>query len=317
MLGIDTGTYSLKFCLSEKRGSVFAIERIGELVTFSGESENPVLSPVDVRLFFQRNHLPKEAVFSFFYPQMVLQRINLPEMSPEELENALQWEAHSLIPGEKSFQVSWSVLKKSNGTMDVLFTAVPSPPVESYVDTFVQAGIRVEAVEPYVMSLTKGFLSLHPEYFESAFTLVDIGFEKTTIVCFGDWNILLARNFGWGMRKVWNALREKFHLSPVEVFEVLRRSEAPYQLREAVSLVSQDLLLELKRSFTFFQAEFGVRVLERIFLSGGGALCGPLREYLSQGLSLGFQSLRPLSLEDKEPVPSERFLTAVGASLWK
>lgn len=317
MLGIDTGTYSLKFCLSEKRGSVFAIERVGELVTFSGEPENSVFSPADVRLFFQRHRLPREAVFSFFYPQMVLQRISLPEMSSEELENALQWEAHSLIPGEKSFQVSWSVLKKGNGAMDVLFAAVPSPPVESYVDTFAQAGIRVEAVEPYVMSLTKGFLSLHPECFESAFILVDVGFEKTTVVCFGDRNILFARNFGWGMRKVWNALREKFLLSPVEVFEVLRRSEAPYQLREAVPLVSQDLLLELKRSFTFFQAEFGARVLEKIFLSGGGALCSPLREYLTQGLSLSFQSLRPLSLEGRESVPSERFLTAVGASLWR
>ncbi|MEN3202704.1 MAG: pilus assembly protein PilM [Atribacterota bacterium] len=317
MLGVDTGTYSLKFCLSEKRGSGFVIERVGELVTFTGELEKPSFSPADIRLFFQRNRLPKEAVFSFFHPQMVLQRMNFPEMSPEELENALQWETRSLIPGEESFQISWSIVTKNNGGMDVLFAAVPSPPVESYVDTFAQVGIRVEAVEPHVMSLTKGFLGLHPEFFEAAFTLVDVGFEKTTIICFGDRNILLSRNFGWGMRKIWNVLQEKFRFSPVETFEVIRRSEVPYQLREAVSLVSQDLFLELKRSFTFLQAEFGAQVLERVFLSGGGALCSPLREYLSQGFSLNFQLLRPLSLEGKEPIPSERFLAAVGASLWK
>ncbi len=317
MLGVDTGSYSLKFCLSEKRGSSFWIERIGELVTFTGEAESPISLPVDVRLFFQRNRLPKEAVFSFFYPQMVLQRMTIPEMSPGEVEHTLQWETHSLIPGEERFQVSWNVLKKSNGSMDILFAAVPSPAVESYVDVFARAGIRMEAIEPHVISLTRGFLSLHPEFFEAAFTLVDVGFEKTTIICFGDRNILLARNFGWGMRRIWNILREKFHLSPVETFEVLRRSEVPYQLEEVVPLASQDLFLELKRSFTFFQAEFGSHVLQRIFLSGGGALCKPLREYLSQGLSLTFDSLRPLLLGSKEPVASERFLAAVGASLWR
>lgn len=317
MLGIDTGSYSLKFCLSERWGSSFTIEKVGELVIFTGEAENPAFSPSDVRLFLQRNRLPKEATFSFSYPQMVLQRMNFPEMSPEELENAIQWEAHSLIPGEESFQVSWSILKRDNGSMDVLFAAVPSPAVEAYVDTFARAGIWVEAVEPHVMSLTKGFLSLHPELFEVAFTLVDVGFEKTTIVCFGDQNVLFSRNFGWGMRKIWDVLQKKFHLSPVETLEILRRSEAPYQLEEAVPLASQDLFLELKRSFTFFQAEFGSRLLEKIFLSGGGALCKPLRDYLSEGLSLTFQPLRPLFLEGKESIPSERFLAAVGASLWK
>lgn len=317
MLGIDTGTYSLKFCFSERRGSLFTVEKVGELIVFSGESGGSAFSGADVRLFLQRNRLPKGAVFSFFHPQMVLQRMNFPEMNPRELENALQWETHSLIPGEERFEVSWSVLKKDGGTLDVLFAAVPSPPLELYVDTFARVGIRVEAVEPHVMSLTKGFLSLHPECFETAFTLVDIGFEKTTVICFGDRNILLSRNFGWGMRKVWHTLREKFQFSPIETFEVLRRSEAPYQLKEAVSLSSQDLFLELKRSFTFFQAEFGVRVLERVFLSGGGALCTPLREYLRQNLSLSFQPLRPLSLEGKEPIPSERFLAAIGASLWR
>lgn len=317
MLGIDTGTYALKFCLSEKRGSHFVIERVGELVTFTGEKKDIPLSSQDVRLFLQRNNLPREATFSFFSPQMVLQRMNFPEMSPQELANALQWEAHSLIPGEESFQVSWSIVEKRNGTMDILFVAVPSPPVEAYVDVFAKAGIRVEAVEPHVMSLTKGFLSLHPEFFEATFTLVDIGFEKTMIVCFGDHNILFSRNFGWGMRKVWDTLREKFSLSPVETFEILRRSEAPYQLEEAVPLASQDLFLELKRSFTFFQTEFGARVLERIFLSGGGALCTPLRKYLSHGLSLNFEMLRPLVLEGKGSIPSERFLAAVGASLWR
>jgi len=122
------------------------------------------------------------------------------------------------------------------------------------------------------------------------------------------------------MKRVWDALSEEFHLSPVEAFEILRRGESaagvPYQLEEAIPLASPDLVSELRRSFAFFQAEFGVQVLEQVFLSGGGALCYPLRRHVTQELSLDFQTLRPLLL-GKDSIASERFLAALGASLWK
>lgn len=320
MLGLDTGSYAFKFCLSEKRGPTFEILRVGEVIVFDEGTVVHSLSGGDIRSFFQRHRLPREAALSFSYPHMVLQRVSLPEMSQEELENALQWEAHSLIPGEESFQVSWNILGKSEGKMDILFSAVPSPAVEAYVDTFARAGVRVEAVEPHVVSLIKGFLSLHSEFFDVAFTLVDLGFEKTTVICFSNHTIALSRYFSWGMRRVWDVLRGKFQLPQLEAFEVLRRGEStegvPYQLEDAVLEASQDLVLELKRSFTFLQAEFGPQVLERVFLSGGGALCQPLREYITQGLSLSFQAPRPLLL-GKNSLSSERFLAAVGVSLWK
>jgi type IV pilus assembly protein PilM len=317
MLGIDTGSYALKFCLSEAQGKDFALRRVGEFVLLS---EKAPLTSEGIRLFFHRNRLPREVTLSFSHPRMVFQRVSFPEMPQEELENTLQWEARSLIPDEENFQVSWSIVGKNGGKMEVLFAAVPLQEVERYVDVFSRAGVRVEAVEPHVTSLVKGFLGLHPEFFEQAFTLVDIGFGKTTLICFANHHVLLSRSFSWGMKRLWDALSEEFHLSPVEAFEVLRRGEGtagiPYQLEEAIPLVSPDLVSELKRSFAFFQAEFGARVLEQIFLLGGGALCRPLRSYVAQGLSLDFQTPRPLTL-GKDSIASERFLAALGASLWK
>lgn len=323
MLGIDAGSYALKFCLSEKRGESFAILRVGELVLVREENLPKRMTTLqeNLRLFLQRNRLPKEIVLSFSHPQIVFQRINLPEMSQEELGNALQWEAHSLIPGEESFQVGWSILGKNGEKMDVLFSAVPSPVIEEFVETFDQTGIWIEAVEPHPISLMRGFLSLHPELFEASFTLVDIGFEKTTVICFGNRNVFLSRHLSWGMKRVQGILQEKFRLSPPEAIEVVKRGENregfPNQLEEAVLSTSQDLVLELKRSFTFFQTEFGPRVLEKIFFSGGGALCQPLRSYISQSLSISPENTSPLVLRKRESLPSERFLAAVGASLWK
>jgi len=155
MLGIDTGSYALKFCLSEAQGKDFALLRVGEFVLFP---EKAPLTSEDIRLFFQRNRLPREATLSFSHPRMVFQRVSLPEMPQEELENTLQWEARSLIPDEENFQVGWSIVGKNGGKMEVLFAAVPLQEVERYVDVFSKAGVRVEAVEPHVTSLVKGFL---------------------------------------------------------------------------------------------------------------------------------------------------------------
>jgi len=326
MLGVDLGDYSLKYCLSRKRKeNRFEIFRVGELalpgeIFSEGEIKSQNLLAENLRLFWQRNRLPREVALAFYHPQMVFQGITLPEMPEVELENALRWEASSIIVGEDNLQVGWQVLQKDARGLEILFSAFPTIAVSECVSAFLKAGIKVEAVEPQSLSLLRGVLSMEEELLQSSFVLLDIGFQKSMITYFSKGKLVFSRYFGWGLKRIWNALREKFNLLPVEIMEVMNRGRSvlniPYQLEEVVSGTIQDLAVELRRSIAFFQSEFKLDTAsEKCLLVGGGAEIHPLKKEVKNVIALECREIKPLTL-GKEKMPSGRFLTAVGVSLW-
>lgn len=321
MLGIDLGAYAVKFCQTRKKGENFEPIWLGEMrltPPWGGEIKDKNILLDSLRQFWRKNHLPREAVVSFYHPRMVVQNISLPEMPDEELENALRWEASSIITGEDSLQIGWQVLAKKERQQEILFAATPSSIVEEYLALFRQARLEVEALEPQILNLVRGFLSLHPDLVAASFLLVDLGFTKGGIVYFAGGKLLFARYFNWGMERVAHYLEERFNFLPAEIVDIFNRGttegDLPYQLEEALLKASEELVIELRRSLAFLQAEFGSRSDQKLFLSGGGARIPFLRQILTESLSVAIGKIPPLVVNRE--FPGEIYLAALGASLW-
>ena len=324
MLGVDLGAYSVKFCLTRKKGENFEPVFLGEKLLASqslvgGEIRDRDILADSLRQFWQKNRLPREVVVSFYHPRMVVQNISLPDMPDEEVESALRWEASSIITGENNFQIGWQTLEKKEGQQKILFAASPSLIVEDYLDVFRRARFEVEAFEPQTLSLLRGFLSLYPDLVNSSFSIVDLGFTKGAILYFSTGKLAFSRYFNWGLGKAWDYLGENFELLPTEIMELFDRStkeeDTPYQMQEALSEVSEDLITELRRSLSFLQSEFGSGSNQKLFLSGGGARIHFLRQILNESLPVSAGNIPPLVVK-KEEFPAEIYLSALGASLW-
>ena len=327
MLGIDLGSYSLKyFQTKKKREGFFETIKTGDLILpgevfFEGDIKGKNTLVENIKVYWNKSRLPHDAVVSFYHPRMVVQNISIPSMTDQELENALKWEANSIMTGEENFQIGWQVLGKTGDKLDILYAASPAIVVSDYLDVFRKAGIRVEAIEPQILSLVKGFLAIRPDLFrESWFILIDIGFGKSTVVFFEKGRLVYSRHFGWGIRKIWDYLRDKFKLLPAETQEILNRStqnaEMPYQLEEALNETSASLLSELRRSLTFFQSEYEHAALTNCFIVGGGSAIIPMKTMLTASLNISFQDIKPMDIGHKRVITTERYLTALGASLW-
>ena len=88
MLGIDLGAYSVKFCLTQKKGENFEPVFLGEMLLSpqslsGGEIRDKSVLVGNLRQFWQKNRLPREVALSFYHTQMVVQNISLPEMPDE------------------------------------------------------------------------------------------------------------------------------------------------------------------------------------------------------------------------------------------
>ncbi|MEI6158052.1 MAG: pilus assembly protein PilM, partial [Atribacterota bacterium] len=132
MLGVDLGIYSLKFFQTKKkREDLFDVIRTGDLVIpgdvfMEGDIKGKNVLAENLKLFWKKNKLPREASVSFYHPRMVVQNISIPQMSDMELENALKWEASSIMTGEENFQIGWQILGKTDDKLDILYAASPS-----------------------------------------------------------------------------------------------------------------------------------------------------------------------------------------------
>ncbi len=327
MLGVDLGSYALKyFQTKKKREGIFETIGNGELVLpnevfYDGEIKGKNTLVENIKVFWKKQHLPYDAVVSFYHPRIVVQNISLPAMTDLELENALKWEASSIMTGEENIQIGWQILGKTGNKLDILYAASPSLVVVDYLEVFHKAGIRVAAIEPQIISFLKGFLTLRPDLTkESWFILIDVGFSKSIVVFFEKGKLVYSRYFGWGIRKIWNYLKEKYKLSPAEIQEILNRStrdnDLPYQLEEALNSTSDSLLSELRRSLAFFKSEYQQVTSDNCFLVGGGSTIIPLRNMLMENLNINFQNIKPIDMGHKKVVPGEVYLSSLGASLW-
>ncbi|MBP8994867.1 MAG: hypothetical protein KBG30_13810, partial [Bacteroidales bacterium] len=86
MLGIDLGSYALKyFQTKKKREGIFETIGNGELVLpnevfYDGEIKGKNTLVENIKVFWKKHHLPYDAVVSFYHPRIVVQNISLPAM---------------------------------------------------------------------------------------------------------------------------------------------------------------------------------------------------------------------------------------------
>ncbi len=327
MLGVDLGSYSLKYCLTrKKKEDTFEIVKTGDFILpaeafAGGEVRKRGELTEELKEYWKKERLPREVCLSFYHPQIVVQNITIPEMSEAEMENALRWEAGSIITGEDQFQVGWEILNRQDGNVEILFSASPSVAVSGYLELFQDAGIRIEAVEPHIICLLKGFLGLHPDLGkQGGFVLVEVGYLKSSILYFEKGRLAFSRYLTWGLSRVWDHLRDRGNLLPAEIMELIQRgtrfTDVPHQLEEALSETIPDLHAEIKRSFTYFQTTFGAEALANSYLLGGGSRILLLRSGLESSLSITFRDLKTKITDGGEQFHFELYLAAMGASLW-
>src|SRR5437763_11835889 len=73
---------------------------------------------------------------------VIIKKISLPAMSPEELSESIRWEAEQYVPFDiNDVNLDYVVLESGGGeTMDVLLVAVKKDKIGDYTSVITQAG---------------------------------------------------------------------------------------------------------------------------------------------------------------------------------
>nr|WP_199318315.1 type IV pilus assembly protein PilM [Leptolyngbya sp. FACHB-541] len=207
--------------------------------------------------------------------------------------------------------------------VQVLLVATRKEVTDSYISTFQQAGITINALEISSFSLIRTIREQLRQFTpQEAAAIVDIEFESTEISIVVDGVPQFSRTVPIGTFQIQSALSRAMNLPPSRSTELLQGMTVPVMPMDSVGMpkmggtnpgtaamlrVLGELADELRRSIDFYLNQGDNLEVAQLLLAGPGGAIGQLDEFFSQRLSLPASQVDPvaaLSLEVDQEIPS-------------
>ncbi|PYQ78326.1 MAG: pilus assembly protein PilM [Acidobacteria bacterium] len=233
------------------------------------------------RLFENKAFKTKEVAASLSGNAVIVKKINLPVMTEAELSESIYWEAEQYIPFDiQDVNLDYQILNAgtgadSQGTMDVLLVAAKKEKIADYTGVISQAGRTPVLVDVDAFALQNAYevnYGLEPD---DVVVLLNAGASAINInILTGDQSVF-TRDISIGGNSYTEAVQKELNL-PFESAEQLKRGQpldgvSFDDVKPVLQSMTENVLLEVQKTFDFFKATASSDRIDRIVLSGGAS----------------------------------------------
>lgn len=245
--------------------------------------------------------------------------IEMPDMAPKEMENAIRFEAHKYIPSNLAeVSLSWEVVRRREAAgadgapalkkMDILLVAALNKEINRYNKYASAAGLSLRFLELETFSLARSVVGKEP----GASIIIDIGSKATNIILIEDGVVQLSRNVGIGGQDMTRTISQGMNIS-LDRAEEMKKSTQDFLNVSGSAMVfpALDIIVtEAQRIIQSYAAQVEGRKVERVILSGGSSHLTGLAPFLSQSLGISATLANPwnrIVVKDSLKPAVERF----------
>ncbi|HMB66196.1 MAG TPA: type IV pilus assembly protein PilM [Patescibacteria group bacterium] len=225
--------------------------------------------------------LPTSSVFSSV--------INLSDVSKDELESAVNWEAKKVIPTSlEDMVLDWKIIEedKEKNNIKIFLTASPKKLIKKYIDIFKQSKLNLSSLETEVFSLIRS-LAIRED---SNTMIVEIGTINTDISIVKGKIPVLNRSIDTGGYSITKTIANSLNVSLKRAEQFKRdlgvtsvQSNSEEVIPKTIMRTVNPIVDEVKYMLNLFENK-NVDKVETIVLTGGSAFLPNLTQYLSQTL---------------------------------
>ena len=258
-----------------------------------------------IRRVFEANKAfqAKDVCASLSGNAVIVKKITLPVMTETELDESIYWEAEQYIPFDiQDVNLDYQILDpgtgpESRGSMDVLLVAAKKEKIGDYTSVIAQAGRTPVIVDVDAFALQNAFevnYGLEPG---RIVVLLNAGASAINInILQGDQSVF-TRDISMGGNAYTEAVQKELDL-PFESAEHLKKGlpvdGATFEEAQPVlRAVTENVLLEIQKTFDFFKATASSDQIDRIVLSGGASRVDGFREMLQERFSAPVEDFDP------------------------
>lgn len=302
-VGIDIGASSIKLCQLKKSKKGFTLEHFGmiplppEAVVDGALMNSARIVDAIQELVASHRIRHRQVALSVSGHSVIIKKIPLPQMSRDELEESIQWEAEQFIPFDiADVNIDVQIVNPESaqqGQMDVVLVAAKKDLVNEYTSVIAEAGLEPVVCDVDAFAIESMFDANYEANPGETIALVNVGASKTNInIVSGDVSPVLAPNGGTvssftrDLNIGGNAVTEEIQKQIQATFdeaEALKRggrddpnatevdAVLPVDVERAITNVAENITSEIQRSIDFYSATSADPSPSHIFLSGGTA----------------------------------------------
>ena len=252
---------------------------------------------------------------------VIVKKISLPQMSTEELAESIHWEAEQYIPFDiQDVALDYEVIEGGGGgNMDVLLVAVKKDKISDYTSAISQAGKNPAVVDVDVFALQNAYEVNYGTDPGRVIALLNVGASIMNINIIKGGISVFNRDIAVGGNQYTDAIQKELNLS-FDQAEALKRGSrvegaAPENLGPILQAVSENIALEIQKTFDFFKATSSEDRIDRIFLSGGASKVLGLQDLLADRFEAGVEIMNPFNNITYNPRDFDpEFINEIGPS---
>ena len=310
VVGLDIGSSAVKAAELKQVGngfqvSAFGIEPVPPDAIVDGAIIDATAVAEAIGRIFSRNKAFKsrDVCASLSGNAVIVKKITLPVMTEAELAESIYWEAEQYIPFDiADVNLDYQILDggtgpESQGSIEVLLVAAKKEKIGDYTGVITQAGRTPVILDVDAFALQNAYdvnYGLEPS---EVVVLLDAGASAMNInVCQGEQSVF-TRDISMGGNAYTEAVQKELDL-PFEVAEQLKKGipvdGASFEdAQPLLRAVSENVLLEMQKTFDFFKATTAADNISRIVLSGGASRVDGFKEMLEARFGVPVEDLDP------------------------
>jgi type IV pilus assembly protein PilM len=341
-VGLDIGSSAVKAVELKAAGKGWKVVAFGvEPVPPDSIVDGAIIDGAAVadairRVFESKQFKTKEVAASLSGNAVIVKKINLPVMTEAELAESIYWEAEQYIPFDiQDVNLDYQILDSgkgegSGGTMDVLLVAAKKEKIADYTGVISQAGRTPVIVDVDAFALQNAYevnYGLEPS---QVVVLLNAGASAININIVTGNQSVFTRDISMGGNSYTEAVQKELNL-PFESAEQVKRGQpvegvAAEDVAPVIHAMTENVLLEVQKTFDFFKAGASADHIDRIVLSGGASRVDGFVQALHERFNTEVEVFDPfkkiafdaqkLGIDDPEAV-SPAAAVAVGLALRK
>jgi type IV pilus assembly protein PilM len=266
-----------------------------------------------IRRMFDSNKAFKsrEVCASLSGNAVIVKKITLPVMTESELGQSIYWEAEQYIPFDvQDVNLDYQILDPgtgpdSRGSMDVLLVAAKKEKISDYSSVIAQAGRTPVIVDVDAFALQNAYevnYGLNPS---EVVVLLNAGASAINInILQGDQSVF-TRDISMGGNAYTEAVQKELDLS-FEVADQLKKGipvdGATFEEAQPVlRAVTENVLLEIQKTFDFYKASASTDHIDRIVVSGGASRVDGFREMVQERFNAPVEEFDPFRAVGWDP----------------
>jgi type IV pilus assembly protein PilM len=296
-VGLDIGSSAVKAIELKPAGKAYRVAAFGsQPVPPDSIVDGAIIDGTAVvdairRLFHGLKVTTKEVAASLSGNAVIVKKISLPSMTDAELAESIYWEAEQYIPFDiQDVNLDYQILNRGDvggkSTMEVLLVAAKREKIADYTGVISQAGRVAVVIDVDAFALQNAYEVNYGNEADAVVVLLNAGASTTNInILHGDQSVF-TRDISTGGNAYTEALQKELNL-PFDQADELKRGSAVDGVtfddaRPVLRAVTENVMLEVQKTFDFFKTSAASDRITRIVVSGGASRAEGFAEMLTE-----------------------------------